>query len=138
MIEFLITLPFSIEIWKTISLLSLAAIIFLVRIYNKYFTLEEILEKDVKEIKENIEKISEQHKEFLTTVDKFIGVITTTDEISLKQKEQIVLLNKIIDSFRVKDVCELKEVIRNEDSDFLNLKKLLDLICEDYELHKKD
>ena len=38
----------------------------------------------------------------------------------------------------IKDVCELKEVIRNEDSDSLNLKKLLDLICEDYELHKKD
>ena len=43
-----------------------------------------------------------------------------------------------MDSFRVKDVCELKELICNEDSDSLNLKKLLDLICEDYELHKKD
>lgn len=138
MIEFFLTLPFSIEVWKTISLLSIAAIIFLVRIYNKYFALEEILENDVKQINQNIDKISKQHEEFLLTVDKFIGVITTTDEINLKQKEQIDLLNKIVDSFRVKDVCELKEVIRNEDSDSLNLKKLLDLIWEDYELHKKD
>ena len=137
MIEFFLTLPFSIEVWKTVSLLSLAAIIFLVRIYNKYFALEEILENDVKIIQQDIAKINEQHKEFLLTIDRFIGVITTTDEISSKQKEQIVLLNKIIDNFRVQDGCELKEVIRNEDSDSLNLKKLLDLICEDYELHKK-
>jgi len=138
MIEFFLTLPFSIEVWKTVSLLSLAAIIFLVRIYNKYFALEEILEGDVKQINQHIENINKKHDEFLVTVDKFIGVITTTDEISLKQKEQIDLLNKIIDNFRVQDVCELKEVIRNEDGDSLNLKKLLDLICEDYELHKKD
>ena len=118
-------------------MLSLAAIIFLVRIYNKYFALEEILENDVKIIQQDIAKINEQHKEFLLTIDRFIGVITTTDEISSKQKEQIVLLNKIIDNFRVQDGCELKEVIKNEDSDSLNLKKLLDLICEDYELHKK-
>jgi hypothetical protein len=119
-------------------LLSLAAIIFLVRIYNKYFVLEEILEVHVKRISENIDKINERHEEFLITVDKFIGVITTTDEISIKQKEQIDLLNKIVDGFRVKGVCESKEVIKNEDSDTLTLKKLLDLICEDYELHRKD
>lgn len=138
MIEFFLTLPFSIEIWKTISLLSLAAIIFLVRIYNRYFALEEVLENDVKEIKQRIKNISDQHNEFLLTIDKFIGVITTTDEISVKQKEQIDLLNKIVDGFRVKDVCELKDVIKNEDSDSLNLKKLLELICEDYELQRKD
>ena len=144
MLELLASLPFSIEIWKTISILLLGAIFFLVRIYNRYFDLEDTMQNDIKELKEtskllnlHMEKIQEQHEEFLKIVDKFIGVVTTTDDISLKQKEQIALLNKIVDNFKVQDVCKLKEEIK-DDNESLNLKKLLDMICDEYELHKKD
>lgn len=143
MLEFIISLPFSIEVWKTVSILSLGAIAFLVRIYNKYFALQDFVEKDIKNLKtaldkieDNISDICNQREELNTTIDKFIGVITTTDEISIKQKEQIVLLNKIIDNFKVQDVCELKDIVKDDEN--LNLKKLLEIICDEYELHKKD
>lgn len=143
MLEFIISLPFSIEVWKTVSILSLGAITFLVRIYNKYFALQDFVEKDIKNLKtaldkieDNISDIRNQREELNTTIDKFIGVITTTDEISIKQKEQIVLLNKIIDNFKVQDVCELKDIVKDDEN--LNLKKLLEIICDEYELHKKD
>lgn len=143
MLEFIISLPFSIEVWKTVSILSLGAIAFLVRIYNKYFALQDFVEKDIKNLKtaldkieDNISDICNQREELNTTIDKFIGVITTTDEISIKQKEQIVLLNKIIDNFKVQEVCELKDIVKDDEN--LNLKKLLEIICDEYELHKKD
>lgn len=144
MLEFIISLPFSIEVWKTISILLLGAVFFLVKIYNKYFKLQDVMEIDIKELKEtskqlklHMEKIEEQHQEFLRVVDKFIGVVTTTDDISIKQKEQIELLNKIVDNFKVQDVCRIKDSIK-EGTEALNLKKLLDMICDEYELHKKD
>jgi hypothetical protein len=104
-----------------------------------------LVEQDIKELKEtskklnlHMEKIQEQHEEFLKIVDKFIGVVTTTDDISSKQKEQIALLNKIVDNFNAHDVCKLKENIKEDNSESLNLKKLLEMICDEYELHKKD
>ena len=153
MLEFILSLPFSIEVWKTTAILCLAAIVFLVNIYNKYFKLQDFIESEIKEqkkildeikrdfnedIKEDIKEIKIQREELRETINKFIDVITTTDDISSKQKEQIALLNKIIDNFRVTDVCEIKESLKEQDSDSLNLRKLLDLICEGYELHKKE
>ena len=153
MLEFILSLPFSIEVWKTTTILCLAAIVFLVNIYNKYFKLQDFIESEIKEqkkildeikrdinedINEDIKEIKIQREELRETINKFIDVITTTDDISSKQKEQIALLNKIIDNFRVTDVCEIKESLKEQDSDSLNLRKLLDLICEDYELHKKE
>lgn len=64
----------------------------------------------------------------------------TTDEIGTKQKEQLELLSKIVQNFQTKDICKIKESLEvsADKEETINLKKLLDMICDEYELHKKE
>lgn len=160
MLDFIKELPFSIEAWKVSTLLLTVLVGYLSTVYNDYHKLRTKtdgkiydLHEMVKDINENIEEILEkvehtnekmvyirvQYEKISLTIDKFIKVITTTDEIGEKQKEQLELLNKIMQHFQTSDVCDLKESINVEGKeDDLNLKKLLDMMCDEYELHRKD
>lgn len=159
-LNFIKELPFSIEAWKISTLLLLALVGYLSKVYKDYDKLRtktdgKIYELHalVKDINENIEEILEkventnekmvdirvQYEKISLTIDKFIKVITTTDEIGEKQKEQLELLNKIVSQFQISDVCKIKESIDvNGKKEEINLKKLLDMICDEYELTRKD
>lgn len=158
MLEFLKDLPFSIEVWKMVAWFLAVAVVVLAGVYKKYFILRDETDKkndenfqtlivmikelrdDLENINGKIEDIEVQYNKISVTIDRFIQVITTTDEIGERQKEQLEILNRIIQNFKTKDICELKEDIHVEDKgeETINLKRLLDMICDEYELHKKD
>lgn len=161
MLDLIKDLPFSIEVWKTSTLLLLVAIGFLSKTYRDYDKLRNTTDKQVEElhlmvkdineklddIVETVENTNEkmvdiriQYEKISLTIDKFIKVITTTDEIGVKQKEQLELLSKIVQNFQTKDICKIKESLEVsvDKEESLNLKKLLDMICDEYELHRKD
>lgn len=154
-------LPFSIEVWKISTMFLLVAVAYLSKTYKDYDKLRNITDSKinelhgmVKNIEESIDEIMEvvestnekmvdirvQYEKISLTIDKFINVITTTDEIGVRQKEQLDLLNKIVQNFRAHDICNIKETIEvtNDKDENINLKKLLNMICDEYELHKKE
>lgn len=153
--------PFSIEVWKVSTMFLLVAVAYLSKSYKDYDKLRNVtdakvndlhgmvknIEESIEEIMEAVEQTNEkmvdiriQYEKISLTIDKFINVITTTDEIGVRQKEQLDLLNEIIQNFRAYDICNIKETIEvtNDKDETINLKKLLDMICDEYELHKKE
>lgn len=145
MFDFLKDLPFSIEVWKSIAILLSVGIYYLSIVYKKYFILREETDKkiddivsDHNEIKELLSSIQIQlvenkkiNDELLLTVDKFISIISTTEEIGDKQKQQLELLTKITHILQAKETCDL-----NVD-EAKDLKSLIELIYHEYEIHKK-
>lgn len=153
--------PFSIEVWKVSTMFLLVAVAYLSKSYKDYDKLRNVtddkvndlhgmvknIEESIEEIMEAVEQTNEkmvdiriQYEKISLTIDKFINVITTTDEIGVRQKEQLDLLNKIVQNFRAHDICNINETIEitNDKDETINLKKLLNMICDEYELHKKE
>lgn len=153
--EFFQNLPFSIEVWKAVAMMFGVAIFFLVGVYNKYWVLREKIDKQVgdlessvkvvlessKETNVHLDEIKVQHETMFNNIDKIMHFIVMAEQFKEKQKEQIDLLNKILANFEESDVCKLKDELKNMSLDSehnKDLKKFIEMLCEQYDFHKKD